>query len=151
MNEEKTTKKRKITKKKVIKKLEVLKYYGTGRRKTSVARVFVKAGNGKVIINGRSLEEYTCGRNFLMSLAEKPMVVTETENKYDVVANVIGGGIPSQLGAYSLGLARALASINLDFRQKLRKLNLLTRDSRMKERKKYGHKRARKSFQYSKR
>jgi small subunit ribosomal protein S9 len=121
-----------------------------GRRKTSVARVIVKPGSGEFKVNDKALEQYfpidTLKNDVLL-----PFVVTETTGKYDVVANVNGGGPTGQAGAVKLGISRALVEINNDFRTKLREHDLLTRDSRMVERKKYGQKKARKRFQFSKR
>ncbi len=121
-----------------------------GRRKTSVARVILKPGSGEVKINDKKLEQYF-PIDTLMSDVLLPFVVTETTGKYDVVANVDGGGSTGQAGAVKLGISRALVEINSDFRPKLREHDLLTRDSRMVERKKYGQKKARKRFQFSKR
>jgi len=121
-----------------------------GRRKTSVARVILKPGSGEVKINDKKLEIYF-PIDTLMSDVLLPFVVTETTGKYDVVANVDGGGSTGQAGAVKLGISRALVEINSDFRPKLREHDLLTRDSRMVERKKYGQKKARKRFQFSKR
>ena len=121
-----------------------------GRRKTSVARVILKPGSGEVKINDKKLEIYF-PIDTLMSDVLLPFVVTETTGKYDVVANVDGGGSTGQAGAVKLGISRALVEINSDFRTKLREHDLLTRDSRMVERKKYGQKKARKRFQFSKR
>jgi len=121
-----------------------------GRRKTSVARVILKPGSGEVKINDKKLEIYF-PIDTLMSDVLLPFVVTETTGKYDVIANVDGGGSTGQAGAVKLGISRALVEINSDFRPKLREHDLLTRDSRMVERKKYGQKKARKRFQFSKR
>ena len=122
----------------------------TGRRKTSVARVTLKAGSGEVKVNNRKLQEYFAVeqlRNEVLS----PFIATETSGKYDVVANVKGGGLTGQAGAIKLGISRALVEINNDLRSKLRANDLLTRDPRMVERKKYGQRKARKRFQFSKR
>jgi len=127
------------------------KFIGTGRRKTSVARVTLIAGEGHFSINGKSLEDYCSNRFVLLVTAKKPLEITNTFGRFDVIALVHGGGIASQIGALSQGISRALLMVSLDFRSGLKKLGLLRRDPRMKERKKYGHKRARKSFQYSKR
>ena len=127
------------------------KYYGTGRRKEAVAKVWLKPGSGKISFNGRDYSEYLNGRQLLEFQVKRPLVVTNTLNAYDVFAEVFGGGVPGQAGAVSLGIARALLVINPDFRIKLKRVGLLRRDPRMKERKKYGQKRARKRFQYSKR
>ncbi|NLJ73458.1 MAG: 30S ribosomal protein S9 [Firmicutes bacterium] len=125
-------------------------YYGTGRRKSSVARVRILPGNGKITINKRDIEEYF-GRDVLSTLVRQPLVVTNTEGKYDIIANVKGGGTTGQAGAVRHGIARALITIDEDFRGPLKKAGYLTRDPRMKERKKYGLKKARKAPQFSKR
>jgi small subunit ribosomal protein S9 len=126
-------------------------YHGTGGRKTSGARVWISEGSGKYLINGRTLENYTCGRQLLLKRAMEPFVATNTVGKYDVSADVYGGGVCSQIGAVRQGVSVALTQANSENRPVLRKTGLLTRDPRMKERKKYGQKRARKRFQYSKR
>ncbi len=121
-----------------------------GRRKTSVARVILKPGSGSVKINRRTLDEYfplETLRNEVLS----PLVVTELSGRYDIVANVDGGGLTGQAGAVKLGIARALVEINSELKPKLRLNDMLTRDPRMVERKKYGQKKARKRFQFSKR
>ena len=124
--------------------------WGTGRRKTSTARVRIRPGNGKFLVNGRPFEE-----NFVREQerveALRPLVVTERLGKYDVFARCNGGGIHGQAGAVSLGLARALAKAERGLETKLRDAGLLTRDPREKERKKYGRRKARASFQFSKR
>jgi small subunit ribosomal protein S9 len=125
-------------------------FYGTGRRKNAVARVFVKFGSGKISVNGRNVDEFF--RNVTWrNRAVEPMKFTETAGSVDVVATVKGGGVGGQSGAVRMGLSRALAVFNPELRAGLRKNGFLTRDSRMKERKKYGQKGARKRFQYSKR
>ena len=125
-------------------------FYGTGRRKDAIARVFVKFGSGKISVNGRTVDEYF--RNVTWrNRAVEPMKFTDTANAVDVVATVKGGGVGGQSGAVRMGLSRALAVFNPELRPGLRKNGFLTRDSRMKERKKYGQKGARKRFQYSKR
>ncbi|MDI6765671.1 MAG: 30S ribosomal protein S9 [Bacteroidota bacterium] len=121
-----------------------------GRRKTSVARVIIKSGSGEITVNDKKLEQYF-SVDTLQNEVMLPLVVTETAGKYDVVANVNGGGPSGQAGAVKLGISRALVEMNNDFRAKLREHDLLTRDSRMVERKKYGQKKARKRFQFSKR
>ena len=126
-------------------------YQGTGRRKTAVAQVKLTPGEGIILVNRKSLTEYVCGRKKLEIAAMHPLVLTDTLKSYNVIASIYGGGIPSQAEALRHGIARALLEINPDWRRLLKKAGLLTRDPRMKERKKYGHKRARKSFQYSKR
>lgn len=125
-------------------------FYGTGRRKEAVARVFITSGSGKYEVNGRPVEDYfknVAWRN----AAIEPLKFTETLNQIDVRATVKGGGAGGQSGAVRMGLSRALARFNAELRSGLRKNGFLTRDSRMKERKKYGQKGARKRFQYSKR
>jgi small subunit ribosomal protein S9 len=125
-------------------------FYGTGRRKNAMARVFLKFGSGKISVNGRTVDEYF--RNVTWrNRAVEPMKFTDTANAVDVVATVKGGGVGGQSGAVRMGLSRALALFNPELRPGLRKNGFLTRDSRMKERKKYGQKGARKRFQYSKR
>lgn len=121
-----------------------------GRRKTSVARVIVKPGSGSFMVNKKKLENYFVV-DTLRTEVLSPFVATETSGKYDVVANVRGGGMTGQAGAVKLGLARALVEISADLRSKLRTNGLMTRDPRMVERKKYGQKKARKRFQFSKR
>jgi len=125
-------------------------FYGTGRRKTSVARVWVKSGEGIVRINKRALEEYF-SREILRTLVRQPFEATDTLGKYDVMATVKGGGLTGQAEAVRHGIARALLEIDSTLRPYLKKANLLTRDPRKKERKKYGQKGARKKFQYTKR
>ncbi len=125
-------------------------YYGTGRRKTSVARVRLLPGSGKIIVNGRDIEEYF-GRAVLCKLARQPLTLTNNETKYDVIANVNGGGTTGQAGAVRHGIARALLEVDEELRSSLKKAGFLTRDPRMKERKKYGLKKARKAPQFSKR
>ena len=125
-------------------------YYGTGRRKSSVARVRLVPGEGKVTINGRTMEEYF-GLKTLELIVRQPLNLTETVDKYDVIANVAGGGVSGQAGAIRHGLARALCAADANLRAALKKAGCLTRDSRMKERKKPGQPGARKRFQFSKR
>ncbi len=125
-------------------------FYGTGRRKEAVARVFVKLGSGKYEVNGRPVEDYF--KNVAWkNAAIGPLKFSETLNQIDVMATVKGGGAGGQAGAVRMGLSRALARFNAELRAGLRKHGFLTRDSRMKERKKYGQKGARKRFQFSKR
>lgn len=121
-----------------------------GRRKTSVARVIVKPGSGKFTVNDRPLETYF-PVDTMRTEVLSPFVVTETTGRYDVVANVEGGGLTGQAGAVKLGIARALVEINAEWKPKLRLEDLMTRDPRMVERKKYGQRKARKRFQFSKR
>lgn len=124
--------------------------YGTGRRKASVARVRLLPGTGKVMINGRDIEDYF-GRAVLRTIVLQPLVLTNMEGKYDVVATVHGGGSSGQAGAIRHGIARALLEIDPELRSQLKKAGYLTRDPRMKERRKYGLKKARKAPQFSKR
>ncbi len=121
-----------------------------GRRKTSVARVYLVPGSGKIIVNGKNLNEYLPGE-LLMDEVRSPFTVTETNGRFDAHVRVAGGGHHGQAGAIKMSIARALVDIDQEFRPKLRGANLLTRDSRMVERKKYGQKKARKRFQFSKR
>ena len=125
-------------------------FYGTGRRKSSIARVRLYPGSGKITINGRDIDEYF-GLETLKLVINQPFGVTETVGKYDIVANVTGGGISGQAGAIRHGAARALLLADDTFRASLKKAGLLTRDPRMKERKKYGLKAARRASQFSKR
>ncbi len=125
-------------------------FYGTGRRKTSTARVRLVPGTGKIIINNRDFSVYF-GRKILKMIIEQPLVLTETVGKYDVIARVRGGGYSGQAGAIRHGISRALLQVNPDFRPILKKAGFLTRDPRMKERKKYGQRGARARFQFSKR
>ena len=125
-------------------------YDATGSRKSSVARVRLVPGEGKIVVNGRELSEYF-GLKTLELVVRQPLDTTETLGKYDVLANVVGGGISGQAGAIRHGIARALLKVDADFRPLLKKAGLLTRDPREKERRKYGLKKARKASQYSKR
>ena len=127
-----------------------LQYYGTGRRKTSTARVFLRPGNGTLTINRRTFEAFF-PTEALRTQIKTPMVLTETADKFDVLATVAGGGVSGQAGAVRLGIARALVTYNLELRKALKNEGLLTRDARAKERKKYGMAGARKRFQFSKR
>jgi small subunit ribosomal protein S9 len=129
---------------------ELVQYYGTGRRKSSVARVFLRPGSGKFTVNGRPFEQYFVTEAQRVS-ARTPLVVSETSSAFDVVANVSGGGVDGQAGATKMGIARALLEFNGELRKKLKVEGLLSRDARGKERKKYGQKGARKRFQFSKR
>ncbi|MBO4852714.1 MAG: 30S ribosomal protein S9 [Schwartzia sp.] len=130
--------------------MALVNYYGTGRRKSSVARVRLVPGAGKVTINGREMEEYF-GLKTLELIVRQPLALTEMADKYDVVASVSGGGASGQAGAIRHGIARALLEIDGEFRSALKKAGFLTRDSREKERRKYGLKKARKASQFSKR
>lgn len=127
-----------------------LQYWGTGRRKTSVARVRLLPGEGSVEINDRPMDEYF-GLETLKLIVKQPLLVTELMGRYDIVANVRGGGISGQAGAIRHGIARALLKVDPDLRGALKREGLLTRDARMKERKKYGLKAARRAPQFSKR
>lgn len=126
-------------------------YAATGRRKTSIARVKLIPGSGKIAINNRPLMQYLAGRETLEVQVMSPLKVTDSISKYDVVCKVRGGGVSSQAGAIAHGIARALIEASPELRAKLKPEGLLMRDPRMKERKKYGQKKARKRFQYSKR
>ena len=126
------------------------KYYGTGRRKSSVARVYLVPGNGNITINKRSIDEYF-GLETLKVIVRQPLAATETVEKYDVIVTVRGGGYTGQAGAIRHGIARALLEVDGEFRPTLKKAGFLTRDPRMKERKKYGLKAARRAPQFSKR
>ena len=125
-------------------------FYGTGRRKKSIARVYMVPGKGDITINGRSIDEYF-GLETLKVIVRQPLTATETTEKYDVKVNVKGGGYTGQAGAIRHGIARALLKVDDDFRPVLKKAGYLTRDPRMKERKKYGLKAARRAPQFSKR
>ena len=125
-------------------------YYGTGRRKSSVARVRIVEGSGKITVNSKDLDEFF-GLETLKVIVKQPLAVTNTAAKYDVIATVKGGGITGQAGAIRHGIARALNEANSEFRPALKSNGFLTRDPRMKERKKYGLKKARKAPQFSKR
>lgn len=127
-----------------------MQYYGTGRRKSSIARVFLKPGTGNLQINGRRMEEYFLTAT-QRTLVRFPLQAVEMLDQFDVRVNVRGGGNNGQAGAARLGITRALLAYDGELRPKLKKLGLLTRDSRIKERKKYGQKGARKRFQFSKR
>nr|WP_308509494.1 30S ribosomal protein S9 [uncultured Stomatobaculum sp.] len=126
------------------------RYYGTGRRKTSVARVYLVPGTGKITINKRDIEDYL-GLEVLRMTVRQPLVATETSEKFDVCVNVLGGGMAGQAGAIRHGISRALLEADQDYRPVLKKAGFLTRDPRMKERKKYGLKAARRAPQFSKR
>ncbi len=126
------------------------RYYGTGRRKKSIARVYVTPGTGKITVNGKDIDEYF-GLETLKVIIRQPFATINGEGKYDVMANVHGGGIAGQAGAIRHGIARALLQEDAENRGPLKKEGFLTRDSRMKERKKYGLKKARKAPQFSKR
>ncbi len=131
-------------------KKENIFFYGTGRRKSSIARVRLVEGNGKITINGKDIDEFF-GLETLKVIVRQPLVVTNTATKYDVICTVKGGGFTGQAGAIRHGIARALNEANSEYRPALKSAGFLTRDSRMKERKKYGLKKARKAPQFSKR
>ena len=129
---------------------EAVQYYGTGRRKTAIARVFLRPGSGQIQVNGRGFDQYFVTESERLN-AKEPLVVTDAAASFDVVANVSGGGISGQADAVRLGIARALVEFNGELRKKLKAEGMIRRDSRVKERKKYGQKGARKRFQFSKR
>jgi small subunit ribosomal protein S9 len=125
-------------------------YYATGRRKTSAARVFLRPGTGAITVNHREFQQFFTTEQLRMNV-RRPLVLTETGERFDVLATVAGGGVNGQAGAIRLGIARALCSYDVELRKALKKDGLLTSDSRVKERKKYGLAGARKRFQFSKR
>ncbi len=129
---------------------DLVQYYGTGRRKSSIARVFLRPGSGEFKVNGRPFEQYFV-TEAQRSQAKQPLVTSETAGTFNIIANVSGGGVNGQAGAVKLGIARALLDFNTELRAKLKAEGFLSRDSRGKERKKYGQKGARKRFQFSKR
>ncbi len=129
---------------------ELVQYYGTGRRKSAVARVFLRPGSGEFRINGRPFEQYFVTES-QRSSARQPLVSTDSVASFNVIARVSGGGVNGQADAVKLGVARALMVFNVELRKKLKAEGLVSRDARSKERKKYGQKGARKRFQYSKR
>ena len=129
---------------------ELVQYYGTGRRKSAVARVYLRPGSGDFKVNGRPFEQYFVTESQRVS-AKQPLVSTETAGAFNIVARVTGGGVNGQADAVKLGIARALMLFNVELRKKLKSEGMVSRDSRGKERKKYGQKGARKRFQYSKR
>ena len=128
-----------------------IEYYATGKRKTAIARVRLRAGTGEVHLNDKALDDYFGGHEALKMVAKQPFAVTETTEKFDVLAIVTGGGPSAQAGAIRHGISRALCEFNLELRKRLKKAGFLTRDARIKERKKYGQKGARRRFQFSKR
>jgi small subunit ribosomal protein S9 len=129
---------------------EKVQYLGTGRRKSSVARVILTSGKGAFVINGRTFEDYIPSAATRLDVVQ-PLALTESEGKYDISVNVYGGGLSGQAGAIRLGITRALMEVNPDLRATLKPAGLVTRDPRSKERKKYGLKKARKASQFSKR
>ena len=132
------------------KKVEKVQYYGTGRRKSSIARVFITEGTGKIVVNGRDVNEYMPYATLVMDL-KQPLDITGTADKFDINATVVGGGFTGQAGAIRLGITRALMNVTPDFRKPLKVAGMVTRDPRAKERKKYGLKAARRAPQFSKR
>lgn len=128
----------------------LVQYHGTGRRKSSVARVYLRSGKGAIIVNGRPFEEYIPSAAIRLDVLQ-PLEITETTSKFDILVNVYGGGLTGQAGAIRLGIARALMEVNPEYRAVLKPAGLITRDSRVKERKKYGLKKARRAPQFSKR
>ena len=126
------------------------RYYGTGRRKKSVARVYIMPGKGEITINKRTLDDYV-GLETLKKIINQPFIATKTEGKFDVLVNVYGGGVSGQAGAIRHGISRALIEFDKEYRSALKSEGFLTRDPRMKERKKYGLKAARRAPQFSKR
>jgi small subunit ribosomal protein S9 len=130
--------------------LASIEYYATGRRKTSAARVFLRPGTGTITVNHREFANYFPTDTLRMNV-RRPLQLTEMADKFDILATVAGGGVNSQSGAVRLGIARALVEFNAELRKQLKKDGLLTSDSRIKERKKYGLAGARKRFQFSKR
>ena len=129
---------------------EKVQFYGTGRRKSSVARVRLVPGNGQIIVNGKESKDYFKKKTLEM-IIRQPLVLTETEGRFDVLVNAHGGGTTGQAGAVRLGIARALLKADIEYRPVMKKAGFLTRDPRMKERKKYGLKGARRAPQFSKR
>ena len=129
---------------------DLVQYYGTGRRKSSVARVFLRPGSGNFTVNGKPFDEYFV-TDAQRIIAKQSLVLTETAQSFDVVANCSGGGVTAQSGAVRMGVARALQEFNPELRAKMKAEGFMTRDARQKERKKYGQKGARKRFQFSKR
>ena len=125
-------------------------FYGTGKRKSSIARVWLKAGAGAITVNNKTLEDYF-GRETSKMVVKQPLELTENIDKFDIFVTVKGGGDSGQAGAIRLGIANALLQFNAELRPRLKRAGLLSRDSRIKERKKYGQKGARKRFQFSKR
>ena len=127
-----------------------IQYYGTGRRKTSVARVYLRPGSGKIVVNKRDFDEYFPNQ-VLKMVIRQPLLLTETADKFDILVNVNGGGPTGQAGAIRHGISRALLEFNGELRPRLKSVGFLTRDARKVERKKYGQPKARKRFQFSKR
>lgn len=130
--------------------MSVIEYYATGRRKTSAARVFLRPGTGTITVNSRQFDSFF-PTEVLRTQVRQPLLLTETADKFDILATVAGGGVAGQAGAIRLGISRALVEYNAELRKRLKQEGLLTRDARAKERKKYGMAGARKRFQFSKR
>lgn len=130
--------------------MALVQFYGTGRRKNAIAKVFLRPGEGKFIVNQKNIDEYF-GRKSLEIIARQPLEATGTLSRFDVIAKVLGGGVSGQAGAVRMGIARALIESDPNLRTVLKKSGFLTRDPRMKERRKYGLKKARRAPQYSKR
>ena len=130
--------------------MAAVQYYGTGKRKSSTARVYLTPGTGQMSVNKRDLSKYFCNET-QRTVIRYPLTITDNVAKFDVRATVMGGGVSGQAGAIRLGIAKALLEFNTELRPRLKRAGLLTRDSRIKERKKYGQKGARKRFQFSKR
>lgn len=128
----------------------MIQYYGTGRRKTATARVYLRPGTGKITVNKRDFDEYFPSRTLKM-IIRQPLLITETADKFDIYVNVAGGGVSGQAGAIRHGLSRALVEFNPELRPRLKAAGFLTRDAREVERKKYGQRKARRRFQFSKR
>lgn len=127
-----------------------IQYYGTGRRKTSVARVYLRPGSGSITVNRRGFDDYF-PNEVLKMVIRQPLLLTQTADKFDILVNVVGGGSAGQAGAIRHGIARALIEYNAELRPRLKSAGFLTRDARQVERKKYGQPKARKRFQFSKR
>ena len=130
--------------------MALVQHLGTGRRKSAVARVFLRSGKGQITVNGRAFENYFPSEA-ARAIVKQPLLATETADKFDIIITTTGGGPSGQAGAAKLGIARALLEFNLELRGKLKELGMLRRDARQHERKKYGQKGARKRFQFSKR
>lgn len=128
----------------------MIQYYGTGRRKTATARVYLRPGTGKITVNKRDFDDYFPSRTLKM-IIKQPLLITETADKFDIYVNVAGGGVSGQAGAIRHGLSRALVEFNPELRPRLKAAGFLTRDAREVERKKYGQRKARRRFQFSKR
>lgn len=128
----------------------MIQYYGTGRRKTAAARVYLRPGTGKITVNKRDFDDYFPSRTLKM-IIKQPLLITETADKFDIYVNVAGGGVSGQAGAIRHGLSRALVEFNPELRPRLKAAGFLTRDAREVERKKYGQRKARRRFQFSKR